>query len=67
MKDTRRGYFYFDDEPQPPLGDAGGVKLITRKGFDLAERYPLAAGAIAACELVSASSRSATQASGSVC
>jgi hypothetical protein len=39
-----RGYFYFDDEPQPPLADAGGVKLITRKGFDLADvfRWPLA-------------------------
>jgi bifunctional non-homologous end joining protein LigD len=28
--------------------DAGGVKLITRKGFDLASRFPLAAAAIAA-------------------
>jgi bifunctional non-homologous end joining protein LigD len=28
--------------------NAGGVKLITRKGFDLAERFPLAAAAIAA-------------------
>ena len=27
---------------------AGGVRLITRKGFDLAERFPLAAAAIAA-------------------
>jgi bifunctional non-homologous end joining protein LigD len=27
---------------------AGGVKLITRKGFDLAQRFPLAAAAIAA-------------------
>ena len=47
MKDANgqaRGYFYFDDEPQPPLADAGGVKLITRKGFDLADvfRWPLA-------------------------
>ena len=28
--------------------NAGGVKLITRKGFDLAERFPLAVAAIAA-------------------
>ncbi len=28
--------------------DAGDVKLITRKGFDLAQRFPLAAAAIAA-------------------
>ena len=28
--------------------DAGGVKLITRNGFDLAQRFPLAATAIAA-------------------
>ncbi len=28
--------------------DAGGVKLITRKGFDLAQRFPLATAAIAA-------------------
>ncbi len=28
--------------------DAGAVRLITRKGFDLAERFPLAAAAIAA-------------------
>jgi bifunctional non-homologous end joining protein LigD len=28
--------------------NAGRVKLITRKGFDLAERFPLAAAAIAA-------------------
>src|SRR5271166_6425202 len=28
--------------------NAGGVKLITRKGFDLASRFPLAAAAIAA-------------------
>ena len=28
--------------------NAGGVKLITRKGFDLAQRFPLAAAAIAA-------------------
>jgi len=27
---------------------AGGVKLMTRKGFDLAQRFPLAAAAIAA-------------------
>jgi bifunctional non-homologous end joining protein LigD len=28
--------------------NAGGVKLITRKGFDLAQRFPLAVAAIAA-------------------
>ena len=28
--------------------NAGGVKLIPRKGFDLAERFPLAVAAIAA-------------------
>jgi bifunctional non-homologous end joining protein LigD len=28
--------------------NAGGVKLITRKGFDLASRFPLATAAIAA-------------------
>jgi bifunctional non-homologous end joining protein LigD len=28
--------------------NAGGVKLITRKGFDLAQRFPLATAAIAA-------------------
>ncbi len=28
--------------------DAGRVRLITRKGFDLAQRFPLAAAAIAA-------------------
>ena len=28
--------------------NAGGVKLVTRKGFDLAERFPLAVAAIAA-------------------
>ena len=28
--------------------NAGGVKLITRKGFDLAQRFQLAAAAIAA-------------------
>jgi bifunctional non-homologous end joining protein LigD len=28
--------------------DAGSVRLMTRKGFDLAERFPLAAAAIAA-------------------
>src|SRR5208283_1155322 len=28
--------------------DGGGVRLITRKGFDLAQRFPLAAAAIAA-------------------
>jgi len=33
-----------------------GVKLITRKGFDLAERFPLAVAAIAALPARSCSS-----------
>jgi ATP-dependent DNA ligase len=32
----------------PAKLSAGGVKLITRNGFDLAQRFPLAAAAIAA-------------------
>ena len=28
--------------------DAGGVRLLTRKGHDFADRFPLAAGAVAA-------------------